>query len=168
MAAQKSYTANVQAGIEKEIAALEATVGRDTDATGSASGAVFRQDTAKPASPQRSSDGGTRSGGRRGAPATTVRESRRRYSEPKKPPEITKSPEVKVLQARMKRLKQLDTWMKEDPDLLKSVDELISQQVKAAQRRQAMLSACIAVISLAGGWLLSAVPVPVIAHAFGR
>lgn len=73
-----------------------------------------------------------------------------------------------MLSERLWRVKQLGSWMKEDPDLLKSVDELIGQQVRAAQRRQAVLSVGIAFVSLAGGWLLSAVPVPVLAHVLGR
>lgn len=92
-----------------------------------------------------------------------------RHGVPKLPgslPAGTLNPEVrKQLQTRVRHLRQIETWMQADPDLLHTVDQLISNQVRAAQRRQAIFSAGTAILSLVAGWLLSAIsPVSALAH----
>jgi hypothetical protein len=87
---------------------------------------------------------------------------------------------LKLLQARTKRLRQLQTLFKDDPELMRIVDEMIGNQVKAAeqrqqaqahvaQRQQTVFSVAFSVLSLIVGWLLSAVsPVSAVAHLVGH
>lgn len=73
-----------------------------------------------------------------------------------------------ALSSRLKHLRQLQAWIKDDPDLFQMVDLSIGQQVKSASRRQARLSALYAAVSLVAGWLLSAItPASALAHLLG-
>jgi hypothetical protein len=84
------------------------------------------------------------------------------------------------LQARAKRLRQMQKLFKDDPELMRIVDVTIGNQLKAAeerqqtqarlaQRRQTAFSVVFSVLSLIAGWLLSAVsPVSAVARLVGH
>jgi hypothetical protein len=69
---------------------------------------------------------------------------------------------VKVLDQRLSRLEQLRSWMGEDPELERLIDDTIGKRVRAAERRQQYLSVGFGVASLIAGWLLSAVSAPAV------
>lgn len=64
---------------------------------------------------------------------------------------------IDTLQDRAKRLRQVQQLLTDDPELLHVVDASIRNRVGSAQRRQAMLSVVLAILSLIAGWLLSAI-----------
>lgn len=88
--------------------------------------------------------------------------------------------QLNAFQGRVRRLQRLQKLLQEDPDLLQIVDHTLSKQIEAAemraiarakadQRRQTIISACAAVVSLIAGWLLSAIsPVSTLAHLIGH
>ncbi|HLZ21629.1 MAG TPA: hypothetical protein VKQ30_05870 [Ktedonobacterales bacterium] len=77
--------------------------------------------------------------------------------------------EIRLLTTRRDRLHVLEDWSKEDPDLMRSIDEVIVNQLKASKRRQRRITFALAITSLIVGWLLSAIaPVTVIARLVGH
>ncbi|HEV2460455.1 MAG TPA: hypothetical protein VGS80_19035 [Ktedonobacterales bacterium] len=69
---------------------------------------------------------------------------------------------IAALDRRIARLEQLRTWMGEDPDLGRLIDATIGAQVRTSERCQRIFSGCVAVASLAVGWILNAVSLPAI------
>jgi hypothetical protein len=84
------------------------------------------------------------------------------------------------LDSRTARLQQVNQLLHADPELLRLVDTSIFRHVQAAeqrqaarakstQRRQALFTVVLTVMSLVVGWLLSAIsPVSTVAHLVGR
>jgi len=67
---------------------------------------------------------------------------------------------VMALDARIGRLEQLCDWIDEDEHLARFIDSVIGHQVRAAERRQARLSAGLNVLFMIAGWLLSLIGTP--------
>lgn len=76
---------------------------------------------------------------------------------------------VAALDMRIHRLEQLRTWMHDDPELGRLVDSTIGRQVHASERRQRVFSLALGIVTLAAGWLLSAVSPPgMVGRLFGH
>lgn len=78
-----------------------------------------------------------------------------------------------LLRRRLLFLMSLRTQMEKDPELLRFIDGMIAQRVKAAERRQRTYSiavtVAVSVASLIAGWLLSAIsPVSALTHLLPR
>jgi hypothetical protein len=71
------------------------------------------------------------------------------------------------LDERLTRLTQMRDWLRDDT-LRAMVDDVIGQQVRASERRQATYSAVVGVVSLVAGWLLSAISPISMASFFHR
>jgi hypothetical protein len=57
---------------------------------------------------------------------------------------------------RTDRLARFDRWLREDPELAGVFDSVLKERVRAAARKQAVISAIVAILSLIAGWLLNA------------
>jgi hypothetical protein len=96
------------------------------------------------------------------------------------PEEEAAAEAIRALSNRMQNLQQVLGLFHRDPDLMRLVDTSIQKRMqgaekkqaaiaRAAQRRQTIFTVVLAVISLAAGWLLSAIsPVSTVAHLVGR
>jgi hypothetical protein len=71
------------------------------------------------------------------------------------------------LDERLTRLTQMRDWLRDDT-LRVMVDDVIGRQVRASERRQAVYSAVIGIVSLMAGWLLSAISPISLATLFHR
>jgi hypothetical protein len=73
------------------------------------------------------------------------------------------------LQTRVQRLNQVQSFFRDDPELMHLVDSAIAKRTQAASRRQTLIAVGVALASLVAGWLLSAVsPVSAVTQLFGR
>jgi hypothetical protein len=75
---------------------------------------------------------------------------------------------IAVLQDHANRLRQVQALLADDPELVRVVDVSIRNRVGAAQRKQAVISVALAILSLIAGWLLSAVTPLSAAQLFAR
>jgi len=82
--------------------------------------------------------------------------------------ELQRQEAVKKIDASARRLRQVQKYFREDPELMHLVDASIAKNTRMMQRRQTIISTSIAVISLLVGWLLSAVSPVSAMHLFGR
>jgi hypothetical protein len=64
---------------------------------------------------------------------------------------------LKIIEDRAKKLRQVESILSADPELMKLTEASIENQVKAVQRRQSRISIAVAVVALIVGWLLSAI-----------
>jgi hypothetical protein len=72
------------------------------------------------------------------------------------------------LRTRIQRLNQVQSFFRDDPELMQMVDSAIAKRTQAAQRRQTGITIGVALISLPAGWLLSAVsPVAAVTQLLG-
>jgi hypothetical protein len=73
-----------------------------------------------------------------------------------------------ALDERIVRLTQMREWLRDDA-LRTMVDDVIGHHVQASERRQVIYSLIVGVVSLAAGWLLSAIsPVSTLVSLFNR
>lgn len=77
---------------------------------------------------------------------------------------------LQVIEGQAKELRQVESIVSADPDLMRLVDASIGGiHVKAAQRRQTRALIAVAALSLIIGWLLSAIsPATVLTHLLAR
>jgi hypothetical protein len=72
---------------------------------------------------------------------------------------------VELAQRRIQQLQRVQSWMKQDPELMGVLDTFIGKQVKVVRRRQALVTLILSIVSLIVGWLLSALgPATVLVH----
>jgi hypothetical protein len=65
---------------------------------------------------------------------------------------------LRIIEVRAKELRQVESIVSADPELMTLVDASIAGiHVKAAQRRQSRTLIAVAILSLIAGWLLSAI-----------
>jgi LPXTG-motif cell wall-anchored protein len=71
------------------------------------------------------------------------------------PTTLLDQPKKALMDQRLSRLEQLQTWMGEDPELERFIDDTIGKHVRAVERRQRFLSVTFSVVGIVAGWLLS-------------
>jgi len=77
-------------------------------------------------------------------------------------------PEIDQFDERIVRLQQIRDWLKDDK-LKSMIDDAIGKQVARSERRQVAYSVTVGVLSLAAGWLLSAIsPISALAQLLPR
>jgi hypothetical protein len=64
---------------------------------------------------------------------------------------------VKAIEDRAKKLRQIESILSADPELIKLTSAGIENQVKAVKRRQTRMLVAVSIVSLIVGWLLSAI-----------
>jgi hypothetical protein len=78
------------------------------------------------------------------------------------------SSQIGQLDDRIAQLQQIRVWLK-DEKLKSMIDDAIGKQVARSERRQVAYSIAVGVLSLAAGWLLSAIsPVSALAQLLPR
>jgi hypothetical protein len=85
-------------------------------------------------------------------------------------PILEQLPSSQILQLddRIAQLQQIRVWLK-DEKLKSMIDDAIGKQVARSERRQVVYSVTVGVLSLAAGWLLSAIsPVSALAQLLPR
>jgi hypothetical protein len=64
---------------------------------------------------------------------------------------------LKIIEDQAEKLRQAESILSADPELMKLAEASIENQVKAVQRRQTRISIAVVIVSLIVGWLLSAI-----------
>ena len=76
---------------------------------------------------------------------------------------------VKAIEDRAKKLRQVESILSADPELVKLTGAGIENQVKAIQHRQTRMLVAVSVVSLIVGWLLSVIsPATALAQLVAR